>query len=52
LAFAIASAEFSNWEAWLAEKGITMEEKKKWDLGGWSLYLLGFRWLLNPELPD
>jgi catechol 2,3-dioxygenase-like lactoylglutathione lyase family enzyme len=38
LAFAIASAEFSNWEAWLAEKGIAIEEKKKWDLGGWSLY--------------
>src|SRR5712664_2537191 len=38
LAFAIASAEFSDWEAWLAEKGIAIEEKKKWDLGGWSLY--------------
>jgi catechol 2,3-dioxygenase-like lactoylglutathione lyase family enzyme len=38
LAFAIASTEFSDWEAWLAEKGIAIEEKKKWDLGGWSLY--------------
>ena len=37
LAFAIASAEFSNWETWLEERG-AIEEKKKWDLGGWSLY--------------
>jgi catechol 2,3-dioxygenase-like lactoylglutathione lyase family enzyme len=38
LAFAIPSAELTNWEAWLAEKGIAIEEKKKWELGGWSLY--------------
>lgn len=38
LAFAIAVAELTSWEAWLAEKGIAIEEKKKWDLGGWSLY--------------
>jgi catechol 2,3-dioxygenase-like lactoylglutathione lyase family enzyme len=38
LAFAIALAELASWEAWLAEKGIVIDEKKKWDLGGWSLY--------------
>jgi catechol 2,3-dioxygenase-like lactoylglutathione lyase family enzyme len=38
LAFAIAFAELSNWEAWLEERGVAIEEKKKWDLGGWSLY--------------
>ena len=38
VAFAIALAELASWEAWLAEKGIAIEEKKKWDLGGWSLY--------------
>ena len=38
LAFAIPSAELTSWEAWLAEKGIAIEEKKKWELGGWSLY--------------
>jgi catechol 2,3-dioxygenase-like lactoylglutathione lyase family enzyme len=38
VAFAIAHAELANWEAWLAEKGIAIEEKKKWELGGWSLY--------------
>ena len=38
VAFAIALAELASWEAWLAEKGIAIEGKKKWDLGGWSLY--------------
>jgi len=38
LAFAIASAELASWETWLEEKGIAIEEKKKWELGGWSLY--------------
>jgi catechol 2,3-dioxygenase-like lactoylglutathione lyase family enzyme len=38
LAFAIAAAELTSWEAWLAERGIAIEEKKKWELGGWSLY--------------
>jgi catechol 2,3-dioxygenase-like lactoylglutathione lyase family enzyme len=38
LAFAIAAAELASWEGWLAEKGIAIEEKKKWELGGWSLY--------------
>lgn len=38
LAFAIASAELANWESWLREKGIAVEEKRTWELGGWSLY--------------
>ena len=38
LAFAIASAELSKWEAWLGDRGIVIEEKKQWELGGWSLY--------------
>ena len=38
LAFAIASAELANWESWLQTKEIVVEEKKKWELGGWSLY--------------
>jgi catechol 2,3-dioxygenase-like lactoylglutathione lyase family enzyme len=38
LAFAIASNELANWESWLQTRKIPVEEKKKWDLGGWSLY--------------
>ena len=38
VAFAIASAELENWEAWLREKNVAVEEKKQWPLGGWSLY--------------
>jgi catechol 2,3-dioxygenase-like lactoylglutathione lyase family enzyme len=38
LAFAIASAELSRWEAWLRQRGVAIEEKKQWELGGWSLY--------------
>lgn len=38
LAFAISAAELANWESWLAEKGIAVEEKRAWELGGWSLY--------------
>ena len=38
LAFAIASAELANWESWLQTRKIPVEEKKKWELGGWSLY--------------
>jgi catechol 2,3-dioxygenase-like lactoylglutathione lyase family enzyme len=38
LAFAIASADLSNWEAWLAENEIAVEESRAWDLGGHSLY--------------
>ena len=38
LAFAIPSAELSYWESWLQRQGVAIEEKKQWDLGGWSLY--------------
>jgi catechol 2,3-dioxygenase-like lactoylglutathione lyase family enzyme len=38
LAFAIAAAELPPWEAWLAENGIAVEEKHRWDAGGESLY--------------
>ena len=38
LAFAIAAAELANWESWLHERGIVVEQKRTWDLGGWSLY--------------
>jgi len=38
LAFAISSAELAYWESWLAQKGIAVEEKRSWELGGTSLY--------------
>ena len=38
LAFAIAAAELSQWEAWLAANGIAIEEKRVWERGGTSLY--------------
>jgi len=38
IAFAIAAEELGAWERWLKEKGIAVEEKRKWDSGGWSLY--------------
>lgn len=38
VAFAIARAELAGWEAWLAENGLAVEEKRAWDLGGVSLY--------------
>src|SRR5436305_6976359 len=38
LAFAIARSELARWEAWLAENGIALEEKRDWELGGCSLY--------------
>lgn len=38
LAFAIPSAELANWESWLHERGIAVEEKRTWEGGGWSLY--------------
>src|ERR1700759_2395567 len=31
IAFAIAPSELANWEAWLAENGIAIEEKHKWE---------------------
>lgn len=38
LAFSIPAASLARWEAWLAENGITTEEKKVWELGGRSIY--------------
>ncbi len=38
LAFAVASAELANWESWLYARGIAVEEKITWELGGTSLY--------------
>lgn len=38
LAFAIAADELAGWEAWLKTRGIAVEERKKWELGGWSIY--------------
>jgi catechol 2,3-dioxygenase-like lactoylglutathione lyase family enzyme len=38
VAFAIPSGELANWESWLQTMGIAVEEKRTWDLGGWSLY--------------
>ena len=36
--FAIPADELANWESWLQRRGIAVEEKRKWELGGWSLY--------------
>ena len=38
IAFAIPASEVTRWEAWLAENGIPVEEKRSWDGGGQSLY--------------
>ena len=38
IAFAIPAAELATWEAWLAENGIEIEEKRTWEFGGQSLY--------------
>ena len=38
IAFAIPFAELANWESWLQTRGIALEEKRTWELGGWSLY--------------
>ena len=38
IAFAIDTAELSNWESWLAQKGIPVEEKRSWPAGGQSIY--------------
>jgi catechol 2,3-dioxygenase-like lactoylglutathione lyase family enzyme len=38
IAFAITAADLASWEAWLGEKGIAVEEKRTWELGGFSLY--------------
>ena len=38
IAFAVPASELARWERWLEENGITIEEKRQWDLGGQSLY--------------
>jgi catechol 2,3-dioxygenase-like lactoylglutathione lyase family enzyme len=38
LAFKIHAEDVASWEAWLAENGIAVEEKRKWELGGQSIY--------------
>jgi len=38
IAFAISASELASWEDWLAENGIAVEEKRAWELGGWSVY--------------
>ncbi|MGB7753070.1 MAG: hypothetical protein WCF88_16060, partial [Candidatus Acidiferrales bacterium] len=38
IAFAIPADELGDWESWLQARGIAVEEKKEWELGGWSLY--------------
>jgi catechol 2,3-dioxygenase-like lactoylglutathione lyase family enzyme len=38
VAFAVSSAELADWESWLQAKGIAVEEKRTWELGGSSLY--------------
>jgi catechol 2,3-dioxygenase-like lactoylglutathione lyase family enzyme len=38
VAFAIQASELARWEAWLAENGIAVEEKRTWERGGTSVY--------------
>lgn len=38
LAFAIPAGELDAWEAWLAQHGVTVEQKVTWERGGCSLY--------------
>ena len=38
VAFAIPASELTHWETWLSTKGIAVEERRQWELGGWSLY--------------
>lgn len=38
IAFAIPAGELALWESWLQTKGIAVEERRQWELGGWSLY--------------
>jgi len=38
IAFAIPFAELTAWESWLQANKISVEEKRSWDLGGYSLY--------------
>ena len=38
IALAIRADELADWESWLQTRGIAVEEKRKWEFGGWSLY--------------
>jgi catechol 2,3-dioxygenase-like lactoylglutathione lyase family enzyme len=38
VAFAVPSAELANWESWLHRRGIAVEERRTWELGGQSLF--------------
>jgi catechol 2,3-dioxygenase-like lactoylglutathione lyase family enzyme len=38
IAFAISTSELAEWERWLDERGIAVEEKHAWEGGGTSLY--------------
>jgi catechol 2,3-dioxygenase-like lactoylglutathione lyase family enzyme len=38
IAFAVAASKLANWEAWLAENEIPVEEKRTWERGGQSVY--------------
>lgn len=38
LAFAVSAAELADWESWLREKEIPVEEKRSWERGGTSVY--------------
>lgn len=38
VAFAIPASELTQWESWLETKGIAVEERRHWELGGSSLY--------------
>jgi catechol 2,3-dioxygenase-like lactoylglutathione lyase family enzyme len=38
LALAVAAGELERWEAWLAAKGIAVEERRTWERGGRSIY--------------
>ncbi len=52
LAFAIAAADLANWEAWLQENGITVEERRNWERGGHSLYFRDYdRHLIEVATP-
>ncbi len=38
LAFAVAASELPAWESWLEQHGIAIEEKRRWERGGFSVY--------------
>jgi catechol 2,3-dioxygenase-like lactoylglutathione lyase family enzyme len=38
IAFAIPASELNNWQEWLEENGIAVEERRTWKAGGQSVY--------------